>query len=982
MSFKKIIPLYIVIVFFLPISYIHADTNSEDTNSIPEYQIEPSSTNSGKNIIFDSYDEVIMQNFEKQHITQIKFIGNVKIRFDNNTLKARTVIITTASNKVTDISAFEKVEFRYGQDVYLADFMSFNPETKKGILKKVRSYVKSSGSSSGTGTMASPISLQGGWYYHAEKATILSETRVVLEDVYFTFTPSEFPAYHFYAQRLWYFKDEMIFALNDTYTVGQANFIYFPFFIRWEKYTGIRTAFGQEERIGWYMMNSLTFNLPSGSYEFGLDFYERLGQYFMMNYSLKQPFGVIQTLNLAFQGANDMRIFRDTSSGNDRFTYIDSQNSNYINTQQLSWQYNLNSSLKFNDILLSLNWEDLNDPFFVSKYKQRRYDFNIMDVLQPINNQFFLHDDRNIEKSEIDRSFDLKYNTLDINGSWRYQLNEDPSVSNRYLNERYKYYLTNISFPNISYSPGQIELLKDAGYSYPISKTIELSNKKYEIPVEQNSDSYIDNILLNRTNTSDQPNNTQDNTNNQPVSIENTPGLISLSNKPASSPASYRISTNNLELYNFASYFNNINFNYNSQEYVDTNNMPTYDHYSHTESGDFVFNGAFLNRFIYWNNDFSLKNYKYWSSFDFERTNNINSSGMILSLSTSLGFTQNPSIFTGSPWQINFPYNVSHVIYYDILRSTGSLIPSSDPLKYSHTTSLSSGFNLLENNINYSLSLQHSMTFRNTNGIDDVYIDNMIARTFSIDTHLVLYWVSFSTGTAFDLLETKTNVILFTFDSLTNRIQPGYNPILTVQFSPPQKFQPLPSITYLYDILKKTNEKITFSSTYSISDLYTPIIYWIESLSFTSSLNWDFLSPRSTLFLFNINTAFWLDRYWKLSFSTGVKNQNIFRYFQENRQYFAQGETYVDFWQNLWDSINIFNYEGLKRGFFKIQDLNFTLTHYLNEWRMDIAFNIARRVDTTRQIAYWEPSIRIVFTLGDSSPFPPYEKKFVPAQYQ
>jgi hypothetical protein len=274
------------------------------------------------------------------------------------------------------------------------------------------------------------------------------------------------------------------------------------------------------------------------------------------------------------------------------------------------------------------------------------------------------------------------------------------------------------------------------------------------------------------------------------------------------------------------------------------------------------------------------------------------------------------------------------------------------------------------------------MTFRITNGIDDIYKDNMIARTFSIDTRLVLYWVSFYTGTAFNLLETKTNNIVFTLDCLTNRILPGRNPKLTVQFSPPERFQPLPGITYIYDILKKTNERIIISSAYSIKDIYTPLIYWLESLSFSSSLNWDFLSPRSTLFTFNINTAIWLDRYWKLSFSTSVINSSIFRYFQENRQFFAQGEYYVDFWQNLGDSLNIFNYEGLKRGFFKVQDLYFTLTHYLNEWRMDITFNITRHVDPVRLIAYWEPSIRIVFTLGESSPFPPYEKKFVPPQYQ
>lgn len=932
------------------------------TNNPPEEQPKVIPSDSNQNIVFESYDEVIMQNYEKQNITQIKFVGNVKISFENNKLKARTVIITSTSNKITDISAYDKVEFHYGSDIYLADFMSFNPSTKKGFLKNVRSFVKSGDGSS----QAGPISTTRGWFYRAKKATILSDKRVVLEDVHFTFTPAEYPYYYFYAQRLWYFKGDLIFALNNTYTVGGANFLYFPFFLRWERATGIKTAFGQEKRIGWYLMNTLNIDTPEGSYIVGLDLYEKLGQYLTTSYTLRKPFGTIQSFSINFQGANDIRTFYDTA--NDRYTHIDPNNSQYSNIQQLSWQYTVNMGLKFNDITLDLFWEDLNDPFFVSKYRYRRNQFDVKEVLQPFNNQFFLHNDQNIEKTYIERGFNLKSNNLGISGKWGYILTANPEVSNIYLNERYKYKLTNIQFPHIDYNTGNIDILKDISYTFPSSKKIEVSNQTYEIPIEADENKFIDSLY------------------SKPKSeITNLPDTITEPGKetPSNKTISYRISTNNYELYSFSSYIN-ANFIYRSYEYVDTNSIPTSDLYYHIENGSYAFNGEFLNKLLYWNNSVNFENSKYWSSFSKEYTNNINQSGLVINLGSTLGLRSTPSIFTGSFWQINFPYTISHGINYQVYNSKGAFLVA-NPLETSHTTSASWGFNLLNNNINYSLSANHQMRFRQTNNVDDNYINNMIGRTLSVDTGLSLFWIKFSTGTSLDLLETKDRPLIWTFDELTNRILPGHNPKLTVTFapSPAELYQPMPSFTYVYDILKKTNESFSINSTYSIKDVYPPFLYKIESLNFTTSLRWDFLSPRSTIFNMSFSTIIWLDRYWRMAFATSVVNSRIYRYFEENEPYFSSGEYYVDFWQNLLDSINIFDYEALKRGFFKIQDLHFDLTHYLNEWEMHIQFNLSRRVDNTRMVAYWEPSIRIEFILsGTSDQFPPYEKKFVPEQYQ
>ncbi len=997
MSFNKFIFLTTVIFFFIQIRLFPAVISNSMTNTLQANDTNETSTNQGKNIIFDNYDEVYIQNFEKDNLTQIKFIGNVRIRFDNNLLKARTVIVTSRSNKVTDITAYDNVEFRYSDQIYLADFMSFDPETKKGILRNVRSFIKGSNAGGGGKSM---LSIEGGWYYHAGKATILSEKRVVLEDVSFTFTPSEFPYYHFYAQRLWYFKDDIIYAFNVTYTVGEGNFFYFPFFMRWDKVTGIKSALGQEQRIGWYNMNTLSFDEWNGSFEIGLDFYERLGQYLMVNYTLTKPVSVIQTLNLSFQGANDIRTFYDNA--NNRYTYINPSDEQYSNIEQLSYQYNLNGSLKYNDLILTVNWEDVNDPYLATKYSIRRYEFSLQDMIQPQNNSFYTHDDSTIEKSTITRSFDLRDNALDINGSWLYQIYEDPSVSNIYLNSRYKYLLTNVSFPNISFNPQNIDLIKNYNYSYPVSKTIEVNSNKYEIPLSTAPDQYIDQLEANISNTNlTNTNITLTNTN---ITAELVTESNSLSVSPydhlllpemewtnlkgpmsqaTNKPVVYRLKTNNLEVYAISSYLNGT-FSYNSEEYVDTNNFPTYNHYFHHETGTLEGDTLFLNRLIYWTNSFLFYNTKHWSMFVSELTNNINNSGTELDYGTTLGIDSAPSIFYGSPWQVNFPFNIYYNLTYPIptVYTFNSLLTNSAP-EDTHNIGFYTGFNLFQTNVNYILNMNYSMQFRETNAtnLGDVYIDDLMARSLSIDTSFTIFWISFSTGTMFNLLETTTNNVQFSYDSLTNSIELGRNPQLTVQFTPPSAYQPLPSMTYVYDILEKTNVSITFNSGYNLATIYTPIFYKIEALKFNAALHWDFLSPRDTYFDLTFSTTIWLDRYWSFNYSTEIKNTSIYRYFPENQQYFVD-ESYVDFWQNVEDSFNVLDINALERSLFKVQYLHFALVHYLNEWEIDISFDLSRRIDTARLVAFWEPSLLIEFKLNGNDTYPSYQKKFVPPQYQ
>jgi hypothetical protein len=317
--------------------------------------------------------------------------------------------------------------------------------------------------------------------------------------------------------------------------------------------------------------------------------------------------------------------------------------------------------------------------------------------------------------------------------------------------------------------------------------------------------------------------------------------------------------------------------------------------------------------------------------------------------------------------------------------SYNTLIYNFAPLD-THNIGFTAGFNTLNTNVIYSLNVNYQMQYRITNQLDlgDVYIDDMMASTLTIGSSFSIFWLTLSTGTVLNLLETTTNQVLFNYGSLTNAIVPGQDPLLNVQFTPPAAYQPLPSITYIYDIIQKTNISLAVNSAYSLPTIYTPFLYKIEALKFNAVLHWDFLSPSQTYFDMTFNSTVWLDRYWAINYSTEIKNTSIFLYFPENQQYFngALGQQYTPFWQNLFDGFDVVDITSLEQCYFKVQDLHFSIVHYLNEWEVDITFDLARRIDTTRMVAFWEPSLYIEFKLNGSDTYPAYQKKFVPPQYQ
>jgi len=914
------------------------DTNiqreSEAGSSLEEY------------VIFDNYDEIEYQSFEKEDVKHIKFLGNVRVRFQDKKIKSRMLIITLVSNKVIELSAFDNVELQDKDNFYLADKASIDPERKIGVLYNVRSFLKDVTGGGG------PVSVTRGLFFDARKVTILGENKLVFDDAYFTFTDIEPPPYRVFSKKVWYFKGEIIYALFDAYYIGQNIFLPLPFYFRWEKFSGARTSFGQEKRIGWYLMNTIDLSTTDGNYTFYVDFYERLGQYIMVNYMNKMDIGPFNMLNVRFNGANDQRIVYDPV--NDRYSQDIITESNIVtNISQLCWNYTINASLKKENINISLYWEDINDPLFKHKFISRRESFDIRQVIQPLDNSFYgaSRGSLDIKDQTFYRSLSLSGYGFSLSGRWNYALYEIPDF-NRYTTDRYRYYLQSVSFPKISYSPGDIPIF----------------NISHSIPL------------------------TASNLPATPV-IQSTAVQKLETNSNSVSPSAGNIVTTNIvdKTQSFTVYNLGVSiggeFSYDSLENFNTNREPTSDSYSHNESVSLKINGDFINKLITSGVNLNFKNLKKWATDPVVNSNFTKSSGYSLSMDGNSGISYTPIFFPLQWYEITLPLSLSHNFTYEFVKTTTDV-----PLKSTHTTTFNPGGTFFNNQIKTDFSLTHYICYRLTNITDenDKYLNNVLERTLYLRYGINLFyfyskhWVSAYTETKLDILETKTNPkVIWDYPEITNRIVAGYSPKIKLSFSPSEEFNPLPSFTYVYDILKNTNESLSIQSRYSLRNIYDFLFYKIEILNIDSSLYWDFLNPRKDIFSMTFSTVVWFDRYWKLSFSTSSYNRNIYRYLKDYNPP-DKDFIHVDFWQNLIDSINIFDYEALKRGYFKVQQFNFVLTHYiLEEWELNISFNIQRKVETSRQIAYWEPSLLITFVLrGTTEQFPPYQKIFVPERYQ
>lgn len=950
--------------------------------------------------VLDNADDIVIQDQTETDVFEITMTGNVRVRFDNNYIKAEKMIITVKDSIVINIGAYGNVEFTFGESKYLAESINYQPDMERGVMYDVRSTM---GASFGT-TPDMP------WFYTAERVTIQGPDRFVLENITLSTSDSRFDHYSVFATKLWYLQGKIALAAGIQYKVGQASFVWLPMFFQLEGGSGIHTSFGSEKRIGYYFINNYVLDSKIGKFWFGFDIYERQGQYFKLEYTAPS-YGILKSLKFNLDLANDVRIVKNGDLYSQWIYPQFNPTGELERMTQFGWHYKIDLSLATNDINVNINFEDLNDPFFMSKYSYRsRFDnsksINFFELLNPTQNSWFGYQgDAQPQVASLTRGFTVNTGRLAIKGNWELIRITRPNNSNQFLNSYYAYKVRNLTLPEISYDFGTLNLV-DYKYSTKAQATVvDSTGKSRKMLLSQIP--RLEKILAGRSN--------RVITRTFVTQADNTTKLVSRTNWEKITITN--IITNDYEWLNIKTTAN-VSASYTAQQTFGTNSSSTVtdfntltntnwtslaDLYRHEEKGMLNYSMGMFNNAWTFKNGLNFNYTEQWSSYGESYTNSQRISGF--KLDYQIGTTFQPKLLWNDTEldRVSVPLDISvdftYPAYY-VLRMQDNYLKESS-LNWKNSIALEAfqwrripilGLKLgADWTLRYRVPTEEQQT-KFDNDPSDIYINNKIYDRITARGTASILWFNIGTETTIDILRTETNRTGSIFGNDPSKRFVGGDPKLLVQFQPDSKYHYIPKLIYRYSLLTNYsfNLEVVWEAklkNWQVPALY-PFIYEIEEFGFVTRYYQDFVNLRNSYLSLDFVMSMKFTRYLTFKFSSKMLNNKIYLYYggiYNGESVLAPGETPKDFWQDLGDSLKIWDQAALKRASFKLQTLNFELIHDLQTWDMRLIFKLGRRIDDVKQIAFWEPYIGVAFTMKGANAaniFPEFQKRFIPAEYQ
>ena len=986
-------------------------------------------------IILDNADDIRIQKFDNTDTSEVVMLGNVRVRFDGSFLKAEKFIVTMKDSVVINVGAYGNVEFTMGGTKYLADSLNFQPDMERGIMYNVRSVL-------GAG---SSINLEDKpWFYRAEKVTIQSPTRFMMENVFLSTSDARFDHYSIKVKKIWYVQGKVALVFGLEYLTGQASFLWLPVFMQIEGGGKLHTSFGNEKRIGYYFINNYLLETKIGDFQFGFDFYERQGQYFQVEYTAPE-IGIIQNFEFQTSLANDIRSVKN----GDLFSqWVDpllnsgvSGPRDYQRISQFSWYYKLDMTLATNGVSFNFKTEDLNDPYFLSKYSYRdQFDdaesINFINLLNPsIHSWFGYQGDIQPTMDNIYRSFDLRAGNLSVSANWeliRVTKPNDENKGNQFLNSYFDYEVRSYTLPSLTYDFGTLDLLE---YSYSTksritvlrsdgkSNTISINKlPEYEKELTKSSNRSIKREILAQNNNVLKTNFI---TNFTPITITNI-----ITNEYEWFDVSLNASANVKFSSQKTRGTNDATITSDPVMLANTNWMVVADVNKHEEQGSLDLDMNFFDNVWSVNNGFSFNYKEQWSSFAANYTNSQRASG--LEVDYKIGTSVSPEkVWNDDEWyrsslSFDASINYSYPLYY-LLRLQTDFVRES---QFSWNNTFAWEFMQWQREPILGLELDFDWNLRDRVPTEDqqrvidgdlqnnIYKKNRIFDRLTIGAKTRIFWLYIGTEATIDILETTTNDLAHNFrpiagSSFTNRFIGGY-PKLLIEFTPDDKYHYIPRLTYRYNLFENSRKGIytnnagdfvptvlredkSFSletiwdvrlKNYQIPALY-PFIYELSEFGFVLQYYHDFMNVRNSFIRLDFSIGLKFTKYLTFRFSSQMLNNKIHLYYANGayngQQLLAPGEISKDFWGDLGNGLKIWDQNALKESSFKLQSLNFELIHDLDTWDMRIIFNLGRRVDNVKQVAFWEPYIGVAFTMKGAMAadvFPEFQKRLVPAEYQ
>lgn len=934
--------------------------------------------------VMDNADLVTIQDYPDNGVTEVTMLGNVRIRFQNNYIRAERVIVTVKNSVAINLAAYGSVEFTLNNGKYLAEGVNYQPQAKRGVMYDVRSTLGNS--------IVAASALP--WFYRAEKATIQGDERFILENVIMSTSDARFEHFSIFAKKVWFIQGKLTLAFGIQYKVGQAGFIWLPAYMQMEGGAGISTSFGSEPNTGYYFINNLGVDSAIGKFNFGFDFYQRLGQYFKMDYTAPSV-GPLKEFKLQVDMANDTRVATNLPFGQ----WLDNGSGNRAVINQFAWHYKLNASITTNDFNLKFASEHLNDPFFLRKYSYRsRFDnSDTIDVFSLINQGYpAFYDsytgDLTPENDTLTHSIAISAGKLSIGATLNMGRLRNEEEKNPFLNKAYFYKLRSMTLPEISVNPGSLTLANYEIKKNDLINVVDSRGRKYSVlpnqlaALKERLSNETKNVVIR-------------------IPVTNEGGEVSWStqtNKEAvritneTETAYMWLAVNSTVSGNFG-FTGSQTFGSNIAGVNDLNNTNwriVNDNYKHRETGQMSVTINALNNLITVGNSLDGNYQGQLSSFNTDYTNNKRSTTFNLDYKFNASVRSNFVWLDEEVYRMALPVDTSFSYSQPLVRFNAFDDSSIKEGSLSWATKLGweafqwrrsplvkfDGEIGIAERYRFPTDAQRSSLSTSTT---DPYITDKIYSRLKLSGALTLWWVKFGTSADIDLLETTTN----NFAQFAKQ-RYASDPVLNLAFTPDSTFHYLPSLTYNYYIHSNQSANLDFRWTVAFRNLQVPklypFIYEISEIGFVFNYHHDFVALRNSSLELSFVLAIKFTRFLTFRFSSTMRNSKLYLYYND-KSLLAGGEELKSFWQDLGDSLKIWDRNALLRTSFKLQGLNFELIHDLQTWDMRLMFQLRYRTDSARQVSFWEPFIGVAFTMKGSSAaniFPEFSRKLVPREYQ
>lgn len=125
--------------------------------------------------------------------------------------------------------------------------------------------------------------------------------------------------------------------------------------------------------------------------------------------------------------------------------------------------------------------------------------------------------------------------------------------------------------------------------------------------------------------------------------------------------------------------------------------------------------------------------------------------------------------------------------------------------------------------------------------------------------------------------------------------------------------------------------------------------------SLSTSLVYDFTRPTSSYFKFLPAFTFKINEFLDVTFSAESKNSVIYRYFGSKRDlYYGSADYEKNVFKDLVNSFRFDSESKRKASGFKLQSLNVTVSHGLDDWDFNCTFSIKPRLVTEETKSYYD----------------------------